>query len=306
MAITDKEQLKAIISGNSFVRALPQNLGELVYFDTDNDKAHAPKTKKQYLITRILTIIVMMAIYAIMAMIIALNERLFDDNFWPWFIVIIIAIFVFAWGIGTFMAQTFEGTDYVIGKSGFATLKFKDNRENIKQYNELLFDNIETIYYSETKIFENDVYKGTRYKLDITVTDSNKWNELCCLTGKYMKAEDDIQYQFVQHVKSIIDNTIIHRTIEILVSNGFVGFPVKQQGLTGFNLFTILLFSNGDLKIDSKLIKKDHVNEIELSNGTIFVDYFDDIKKKMRSTYLKYSEVGNAAIFMHLCKNIYS
>lgn len=151
-----QEQLIAdIMAGTSFVKVKPENIGDLIYFDSTNPKA-AGKDPAEYARRRKKTLIIGAAALVLIWAVTLLFSR--DYLFWPIVLTVIDLVAVFSIAVN----QSFTGTDYFVGTEGFAEYEFKGSRENVEK-SECRFDEDTVLILHEAKVYKKDSYDHTKY-----------------------------------------------------------------------------------------------------------------------------------------------
>ncbi|MBO4447504.1 MAG: hypothetical protein J5764_05200 [Bacteroidales bacterium] len=145
--------LADIKAGTSFVQVVPEDIGELVYFETSNPEAK-PKSAIVYFLRKILVIVVMLALLAGI-------WWLFLPNFWLPLIATVLAAY---FGYVLVGAQVFEGTDFFIGTDGYAIYEFKKTRANIISKEEPRFEDIFILLHKEEMCYKDGKYDKTNFK----------------------------------------------------------------------------------------------------------------------------------------------
>ena len=146
-----KSHLDKLEQKCSIFRYIPDEIGKVVYCDTDQPKEE-PDSKEQIKRRRMIVIPVCLCILA------GVWWLLFVHYIWASILSIIILLIMFMKSDGSF-----SGTDYLVGEQGFAIIGFSHKRDNITDKRIVLFRDLEYLFTSETVIKQNFVYTGTDY-----------------------------------------------------------------------------------------------------------------------------------------------
>ncbi len=150
-----KEQLSKISAQTSIFKHIPEEIGNVLYCDTNQpgEVALGEKEAKRKKITSIAICAVILLLYWVF---------LYDHYIWG-AIISIIGILV------TIVASdtTFSGTDYFVGDKGFATVSFYNSRDNITSTKVIPFKEIEYFFTQETIVKTNYIYSNTQYSFSI-------------------------------------------------------------------------------------------------------------------------------------------
>lgn len=146
-----EEQLMKIIAHTSIFEYIPEEIGNILYCDT-NQPMTVPLNGKEVMYKKIIPI-------SISSIILLLYWFSLYEHYIMGTIISIIAIFITIWMCDT----TFRGTDYFIGDKGFATVSFLDSRQNITSTKIYLFKDIEYFFTRETINMKNFMYRDTYY-----------------------------------------------------------------------------------------------------------------------------------------------
>lgn len=170
------EQLEKIASHTAIFKHIPEEIGNVLYCDTNqpNEKAlSAKEAKKKKIIAISICSIILLLYWAF----------LYGHYIWGG-IITLVAILVTI----NICDTTFSGTDYFVGDNGFATVSFFNSRNNITSCQVYLFKDFEYLFTGETIVKTNYTYSNTEYyfsifgKLD---SETNEYRRLYFAEGTY-------------------------------------------------------------------------------------------------------------------------
>ena len=146
-----EQQLNLLGSKDSIFKYIPEELGNILYCDTDNPNKvplSAQEARKKKIIGSCISIILLIGYWGF----------LYDHYIWGIIFTIVVVFFT----IG-FCATNFVGKDYFVGEKGFAIVYFSDNRTNITEKEIVLFEDLSYLFTGETVIKQNFSYFRTDY-----------------------------------------------------------------------------------------------------------------------------------------------
>lgn len=321
MVHKDPEFLREVEYGNTFVKVLPQKIGPLIYFHSDNEQEYSKKIEADTKYPGIKMFVV--AIILILGLIYLIHND-FIDFISLWTLVIAaIAFFFIILGIDKFLG--FRGTDYFVGEKGYAIYTFKEHRKNIVKRKEVCFDDINHILVNNKKIYTNsssspslledlltsEEYKHTECKLTLFYIDGNKMkmveNFNYIFNEEKSTQKDD--YEFITVIKEQLLAQIFEQASLNYENNNVVHFPIiiNQRTCT----LGISIYKNGDLHVNQQSISKDSVTEIEvmkskLSSKEELVISYENQSGKTKKEKLELNMIANRDIMAHFLKLHYT
>ena len=305
-----------IEGGKSIAKVVPNNLGKLLFFSTSNpnDAKHTPK---YYALRRAFIIVPTLAF-------IALAWYLYGGNGLT--LAGLVGFFIICLAIGM---NGFRATDYFMGEKGLAIYMLNKNRRTVIEKNEALFDDIDYILHCEKEIYDDSSkeYKETRYYFGLVAKKDNDYETVIKLNDVYDKHDYDsfitfysninndklkidesqanisedykyYKYDFIKRVEDEVMAKLAERNIHDYLHKGEATFPIYNQNTF---LFDITVFSNGDIKYDKQLIKKDDITNMNIKNGILTIVYNNDNGKE-KEVLITIGYVGNHKAFLELIK----
>ena len=148
------ELIADIHAGTSFVKVKPENIGELIYFDSTlpkeaPDPSAVSRKRKRTLLYSLAALVVLWGVSLLVTP---------DALFWPFiltFVIITVALVIL---FGTI----FSGTDLFVGTEGFAEYSFQKNRDNVEK-KECRFDEGSVLLFTSATRYKNEKRTGTDY-----------------------------------------------------------------------------------------------------------------------------------------------
>ena len=279
----------------SVAKVLPDTIGDIIYFDTTNEKAEPTKTRAQYIRNRVIAVIVTVLVLGVLYYL-YVNEHL---NGWG---CGALAFFTILGGIGTFASQVFEGTDYFIGLEGFAVFKFKNERDNLVKAAEIKFDDFDYLLHEETDVYENNVYEHTSYIFSMLKYKKRK-EEVFRIESSYVNKDNygkDVLYNFARQLEKKYTDFRYIDVLEQFTEKGSATFTYFDSIRT----FEIVLFTNGDIKVDGILYKYDEIESIFCDSGNLVIARQSE-KIEYQQLKLKLGSIGNRLLLLDVLVTIH-
>ena len=273
-------------------KVLPDNIGDIIYFDTTNENAEPPKTKGQYTRNKIITTVVVITVLATL-------YYLYRVYWWNEWTCGCIGVFTLLVGIGIFASQVFEGIDYFIGLKGFAVLKFKNERDNIVDNNEIKYNEFDYLLHEETDVYKNGVYQNTTFKYTI-IKDKETKTKLYEIEGSYNNKDysEEIVYNFAKNMETVYTNIRYRSMMEQYAKQGYVEFFYFG---TAFS-FSITVYANGDIKLGERYFKYGEIDSISCNQGNLIMDHHSKNDKNKRYE-IEMGCIGNLLLLLNLLGN---
>ena len=145
------EQLGLIKDGKSIFGFVPENIGELCFCDSTNERAvpYTPdEARKKTWNALIVGLVSLSLIWFFLA-----------SHYIIASILTAIVLFI-CWAI---FDTSFKGKDFFVGDKGFAVINFDKDRKNITQKKVVLYNDISHILSGETRHYERTKYGGSKY-----------------------------------------------------------------------------------------------------------------------------------------------
>lgn len=223
LKIPQEQILADIKAGTSFVKVIPDNIGEILYFDT-NTPTDVPKSDFTYMLRKV-------AVFLLTAAAIAGLWYVLDSIVWLsiWSLLLVVI------GYAVLTIQRFRGTDYFIGTRGYAELTFSGSRDNVTKSEVHTFDESDSLVHSEFMNFTNGVYMGTTYTFSfLTSEPTGDAKELHGYTGQHGHVEGgkntgDICYDFWYNVEQCFSGYIVDKYVKQLESEGKMTFQTVKK-----------------------------------------------------------------------------
>lgn len=266
LKITQSQLLADIKAGSSFVKVVPDNIGEIIYFDTDTP-TDEPKSDFTYLLRKV---VVFLLTAAVVAGIWYALDSVVWRSVWTALVVFI--------GWAVLVSQNYHGIDYFIGTHGYAKFTFSGSRDNITDKVMHTFDESDLLLHTETRNFTNGIYTGTSYKFAFLYSDpAGVMKELYGLLSQYNHKNGgpntgDMNYDFWYTVEQCYTSDILEKYLKQLESEGQVTFQVvkKESIMKGtYVLSPDLHLAPGVVKYKEFVFKKESSVVLEIKNGVL-------------------------------------
>lgn len=299
-----EQQLNLLGSKDSIFKYIPEELGNILYCDTDNPNKvplSAQEARKKKIIGSCISIILLIGYWGF----------LYDHYIWGIIFTIVVVFFT----IG-FCATNFVGKDYFVGEKGFAIVYFSDNRTNITEKEIVLFEDLSYLFTGETVIKQNFSYFRTDYyfslykKLD---SDGQHYDVAYNAVGSYSdKAPKDVmnpkgaheQYCMLKKVEQVWTLFFFeHHRFDSEIS-----FPLLEDKTI---LEDALVFKNNSICVNGINYDKSNTKRIYFSDGQLVFEHENHSKKffglveKGNISKISLSGLGNRRAFLMLFDSIY-
>lgn len=295
-----------IYAGVSFVKVKPDDIGEIIYFDT-NEPTAVPLDDKVYLRRKILIVITLLMVLSIIWII---NISLFLKIFFS-----IIALFR---GYLFFRSQFYNGMDYFVGVEGCAIYYFEGNRQNCLPIKAHRFDQGYSVVHKESVLYKKySVEMIFSYKLVGIPDNTGHVSIIDEIDGKYKDKfvggnTGDINYDFWYKIEEHICTNYLQEAEELLKSERLVPFyelEIRKDGILGVRAYIQLgqeaIFYNG------KKYKKNDIKRVYIKRDII---YFEDsyyscnllgIKEAGEKISINLDSLTNRKAFLNLLFKLY-
>ena len=266
LKITQEQILADIKAGSSFVKVVPNNIGEIVYFDTDTP-TDVPQSDFTYMLRKV---VVFLLTAAVVAGIWYALDSVVWRSIWTALVVLI--------GWAVLVSQNYHGIDYFVGSHGYAEFTFSGSRDNITNKVVHTFDESDLLVHGETRNFTNGIYTGTSYKFAFLYSDpAGVMKELYGLSSQYNHKNGgpntgDMHYDFWYTVEQCYTSYILEKYLKQLASEGQVTFQVvkKESIMKGtYVLSPVLHLAPGVVKYKELVLKKGGSVVPVVNNGVL-------------------------------------
>lgn len=266
LKIPQEQILADIKAGTSFVKMIPDNIGEIVYFDTDTP-TDVPQSDFTYMLRKV-------AVFLLTAAAIAGLWCVLDSIVWRCIWTALIAFI----GWVVLSIQEFRGTDYFVGTDGYAEFTFSGNRENVIRTEVHTFDESDLLLHGETRNFTNRIYTGTNYNFSFLSSDpAGVFKQSHGVSSVYKHKEGgsntgDIIYDFWCRVEQVYTGKMVEKYLKQLESDGEITFQVVQKSsiMKGtYVLSPALRLSPGVVKYEEYVFRNEGTVKPVIDNGEL-------------------------------------
>lgn len=299
-----EQQLELLGTKDSIFKYIPEELGNILYCDTNNPNTvplSAQEARKRKIIGSCISIMLFIGYWGF----------LYEHYIWG----IIFTIVVLFFTIG-FCDATFDGTDYFVGEKGFAVVNFSNSRTNITNKKIILFEELSYLFTGEIVRKLNYSYSGTDYyfslykKLD---SDSQHYDLAYNAIGSYSdKHPKDTmcpkganeQYCMLKKVEQVWTLFFFehHRFDSELT------FPLLEDNTIYEDA---LVLKNNSIFVNGISYDKSNTKRIYFSDGQLVIEHENHSKKffglveKGNISKISLSNLGNRRAFFILFDSIY-
>lgn len=266
LKIAQEQILADIKAGKSFVNVVPDNIGEILYFDT-NTPTDVPKSDFVYMLRKV-------AVFLLTAAVIAGIWYALDSVVWRsiWTALVVLI------GCAVFAVQSYHGIDYFVGTHGYAEYTFNGSRDNITNKVVHTFDESDLLVHGETRNFMNGVYTGTSYDFAFLYSDpSGVMKKLHGLSSQYNHKNGgpntgNMNYDFWYTVEQCYTRHILGKYLKLMESEGQVTFPIVTKSSIINETYVLspdLHISPGVVKYKEWVFKKGGSSVPVVNNGVL-------------------------------------
>lgn len=272
---------------------VPASIGKVLWYSTNHEMTPKSSEQKSNSLQLCLAILLILAGWGLLTVSI--------------YLPIIFTVIGIIW-----ISQTInkgKGSDYLIGDKGFCVIKFSKFRKKIVDIKTILFDDVEYLFFGETKIFENKEYNRTEFVCSFyghpSDTQRSIYPCLYTLSGSYL--EDVLKdyphrlfssYVFAKELEDVWNKRIIsthglsdsvefkvvkyalHRNTVLnkLVDNFLKDTGVASKSLSENNLSSIML-TNNELIIDGTTYNFDSLKYAGIDKGFMVIEHDNHTRK---------------------------
>ena len=299
------EQLDKIAAQIAVFRHLPEEIGNVLYCDTNqpNSEPLSPIVAKRKKIIAVIVCALVLILYWIF---------LYNHYIWGGIITILAIIIT-----GMVSDSTFSGSDYFVGDKGFATVSFWGTRDNIISVNILLFKDIEYFFTGECINKMNYTYNNTSYyfsiygKLD---ESTNQYNNIFFSEGAY----DDKRPTDAFNPKGANEEYCMLKIVEKIWTSFFVlshasddkvNFDLINDEVINSDAITI---SRNEINVYGTLYNSSNTKRIYTSNGNLVIEHINHSKKLFGFiengdiSSIPLSSLGNRQAFLIFFDRLYN
>lgn len=266
LKIPQEQILADIKAGTSFVKVIPDNIGEILYFDT-NTPTDVPKSDFTYMLRKV-------AVFLLTAAVVAGIWYALDSVVWRsiWTALVVLIGWV------VLIIQEFSGTDYFVGTDGYAEFTFSGNRENVIRTEVHTFDESDLLLHGEIRSFTNGIYTGTNYNFSFLSSDpAGVFKQSHGVSSVYKHKEGgsntgDIIYDFWCRVEQVYTGKMVEKYLKQLESDGEITFQVVQKSsiMKGtYVLSPALRLSPGVVKYEEYVFRNEGTVKPVIDNGEL-------------------------------------
>lgn len=303
-SIWKEKQLELLGSSDSIFKYIPDELGNILYCDTNNPKdiplspqeAHKRKTLG----------------YSV-SLLLLIGYWFFFYEHYMWGIILTLAVIIFAFG---FCDTTFNGTDYFVGEQGFAVVNFIDSRTNITNKKIILFKDLSYLFTGETVNKMNYCYTDTDYYFAL-YKKLNSDGEHYDLAYNAIGSYSDKNPKDTMNPKGASEEYCMLKKIEQVWTSFFFESHKYDRELTFPMLKDNVIFSdalilnNNGVYVNGVRYNRENTKRIYFSNGQLVIEHqnhskqFFGLVEHGNISGIPLSELGNRRAFLMLFDKIY-
>lgn len=297
MARIEEELFASLGSDNSIIKYVPEEIGEIVYCDSDNPKAE-PDSKEQTRIKMALSIVIPAAI-------IAFCWIVFDES--PIFDSIATVVMLFCGWVALRMCKSFTGNDFFVGTDGAAIVTFDKTRDNIIEKVFYFFRDFEDFLLAEVKQYQNGMYQRTEYQFVIYGHEQNNVRKIIIdKKGSYDQKKPDGYYKdqtfrFWKKIEHSWSNYKLAQLKDALNKGESIGFSLYIEDKYYADY---IKFKGKEITIGDKIYNKSNVKNILFEKGNLIIEdvnhsskLFGLIEKGDKET-IPLHTIGNRELFL--------
>lgn len=299
-----KEQLSKISAQTSIFKHIPEEIGNVLYCDTNQpgEVALGEKEAKRKKITSIAICAVILLLYWVF---------LYDHYIWG-AIISIIGILV------TIVASdtTFSGTDYFVGDKGFATVSFYNSRDNITSTKVIPFKEIEYFFTQETIVKTNYIYSNTQYSFSIFGKEdlnTHRYDSIFSTIGsyEYKKTKDPMNPNGANEeycMMRMVEKAWTSYFVLSHANDAKINFGVLDKESMYSDAIAI---SRDELDVYGTIYNPNNTKKIYVSNGELVIEHINHSRKffgfveKGNISSIPLSSLGNRKAFMIFFDRLY-
>ena len=300
--------LEDIKAGTSFVRVVPDNIGEITFFDTTEPDAEALPDevyRRRKLITIICTIIALTAIWVL----------LYSHYGWGIFLSIV-AIFI---GYLVHSSQEFSGVDSFIGTEGYAEYTFSNSRENIVSKSGHRFDEGFGIIHKEVRKYKNWSYQNTEYSFEfIGIPDKEGLATTVDQINDTYDCEEggpntgDATYDYWYRIEKQLCMNYLQAAGRMLESGQMVPIfmAFKEKG-DKWRVGSIISLGPGVIQYGKKIYNQEDLKKVYINKGILYLEDANyssklfGLKKTGEQITIPLEMIVNRDAFLTLLSNLY-
>lgn len=271
--------LESLKEGNSIFKYIPQDIGEIVYCDTNNTE----KERDPFMLS------VMKVIFYIVAplVVVALSGFLLRGT-----ILIIIVIFAFIYMyMGIRKSVSFKGEDLFVGTEGAAVVSFKRSRNNTKVETFMLFREIEEVVsiidkqynvYNKKDINKNKVYQHEYQRTEYLYgflggeNEDRKKTEICVIASSFKQEHSDGYYEdrhfrFLNKVDYYWSKYKFPQMKNAMMNGESIRFNYYRKGEDVINDYIVL--RDNSIIYKGWAYEKSYIEEYSIRSGYLIFKY---------------------------------
>lgn len=300
-----ESQLELLGSNESIFKYIPNELGNILYCDTNNSN-DVPLSPQEARKRKIIG-------YSVSSLILIGYWAFFYEHY-IWGIILTLVVLFFA---VAFCDTTFAGADYFVGENGFAIVKFADSRTNITNKEIILFKDLSFLFTGEIVKKKNYSYFATDYYFAIYKKlnkDGNYYDLAYNSIGSYCdKAPEDVmnpkeaneEYCMLKKVEQVWTMFFF----ESYKSAKELTFPMIKDKVIYSDA---LILNNNGIDVNGVQYNRENTKRIYFSNGRLIIEHQNHSKKYFGLvehgdiSEIPLSELGNRRAFLMLFDRIYN
>ncbi|MBQ6311201.1 MAG: hypothetical protein IJK74_06605 [Bacteroidales bacterium] len=292
-----------INAGTSFVKVIPDNIGDLLYFDTTEPKAE-PLADKVYTRRKIITAIV--TIIAIAGIWFGLH------NYIGWSIILTVVASVI--GLLFYLSQSFSGDDFFVGTEGYAIYHFVKNRDNVETKKLQRYSDGFLLLHKEVVKYKDNNYDGTDYSFTYIGKPNDKdiSNTIDEVEGSYYSGgavgnTGHRYYDFWYRIEDQLTSRYLYAADNLLKEGKSIPFFIAFKGRNKtWETAPFILLSPGVIKYGNKTFTKDNLKRVYVKRGVLhFEEVYQPNIKTTGKMEVPLEMIGNRKAFLILLSKLY-
>lgn len=295
------ELLASIEKGEAPFKFIPEEVGNLKFCYTSNDKAepYAKEVKHKKLLSWICGSVAVAAV----CWFVFNNSPIFDS------IITVIALIVIIKTIRNL--SNFKGTDYFVGDNGFAIVKFEKNRDNIVSKSIYQYTDFSELITGETIKKQNGAYVGTDYFFGFFgKPDSNNRVKLILDEGgshNQQKPKDDPSnphYTFWKKIEEIWTGQKLNELLANPKENVTFSLLHSAKGDVNWYATPYITISPNAIFVSDREYNRETLKNLWFENGSLVIEHINHTKKlfglieKGNIEHIPLTNIGNRKLFM--------
>ncbi|MBO7599248.1 MAG: hypothetical protein J6T70_19605 [Bacteroidales bacterium] len=275
--IWKSKQLDLLKNGQSLFRWIPDNIGEIYYCDSTEERSEpysAEEKKKKTIGGVVFAVVGLGLIWG------------FLYAHYIWASILSVIIFLIVRKMTNF---AFKGKDFFVGDQGFAIAEFSETRSNVVRQHIFLFKDVLALFTGETIQMQNYSYTGTSYFFEVFNVPVELDKELVFtpiykIEGYYRDKEPqdpmnpqnaDAEYCFMKAVEVSWTQFFVNRTKSLPE----IQFPMAVIVDKKYRILPYVTLTDHSIIVNDKEYTRENTKKIYFSNGNLVIEHNNHTKK---------------------------